>query len=279
MKFIWFQRSVPHYRIKLFKSIFSSKLDFSLISAKSNIDDDFPIIPCENINYIGKIDRIFGFMRFHYGVRFSKIIKTCDVCILDSNWRNVHNIFIMTYCYFYKKRVIMFGQFNKETIFQLAFKKLCSHVADALITYYPEPRYARTSKNIFALKNGLDASNIDNLVEPYDAKDRKDIIYVGRLTEKSKVLEVIKLAVKFKETGAKIHIVGEGELFEELKHSIELNDIQNVILHGSIYEEHKLSILFNKSKLFVYPGKFGLSLIHSMFYGVPSVVLHSKEYA
>lgn len=70
-----------------------------------------------------------------------------------------------------------------------------------------------------------------------------------------------------------LHVVGDGEMKQELSgraQALGLGD--KVVWHGAMTEEAEIAKVANRCKLFLYPGEVGLSLIHAMAYGLPTIV-------
>ena len=95
--------------------------------------------------------------------------------------------------------------------------------------------------------------------------------FCGRFTIKSYIslLQVISL------TKFKFALVGNDPKNNQIdvpQLLIQLNINNQVDLFDFTTDELSLSKIFNNSKIFVYPGQVGLSMLHAMAYGLPLIV-------
>ena len=69
-----------------------------------------------------------------------------------------------------------------------------------------------------------------------------------------------------------LHIIGNGDEFNSVKNWITTNKLNHkIVLHGSIFEEQKLSTLFSSGLACISPGQAGLSVLKSFGYSVPFI--------
>lgn len=144
---------------------------------------------------------------------------------------------------------------------------------DALIFYMHKSKEFWKNKKmdkVFVAPNTTEVKKIEFIPEK-----KKDFLFVGTLY-KDKGLD--KLIYAYKEmldtTGANnvLNIVGDGSERDAMERlSKELGISSHVVFHGSIYDESKLALLFQKSLLCISPNQAGLSVPKSMGYGVPFV--------
>jgi len=149
---------------------------------------------------------------------------------------------------------------------------------------YPATRF------VSAMNNGININDVDTAIEMYSGERFEKWQAENKLIDKFVVLSCARLDKKNKfslfmecipsllvEYPALIWcIIGNGDEEKRLKElSIRLNIQSNVIFLGSEYEQEKLAPWFLTSKLLIHPGSIGLSLIHSMSYGLP-VVTHNN---
>src|SRR5690606_32831442 len=70
-----------------------------------------------------------------------------------------------------------------------------------------------------------------------------------------------------------LNIIGDGPERSTLEGlASELGVQAQIIWHGGITNEGEIARIANKCRLFVYPGAVGLSLLHAMAYGLPSII-------
>lgn len=98
-----------------------------------------------------------------------------------------------------------------------------------------------------------------------------DIIFVGRMNEQKRpslFLDLVSL-IRKEIPDVKVIMLGEGELFDEVKEKKEKEELDNVILHGFDSNPYKY---INKSKINVFTSHyegFGLVAVESMILGKP----------
>ncbi|WP_157726906.1 glycosyltransferase family 4 protein [Qipengyuania flava] len=124
------------------------------------------------------------------------------------------------------------------------------------------------------LDNGIDVSKITPRRVSYRADERgRNILFIGRLTDKSRLEVLVESLRDIRGGKVRLHVIGGGKNEERLKRlALELGVHEQIEWHGEIVEEEDIASIANSCALFVYPGQVGLSLIHGMAYGLPSVV-------
>lgn len=117
------------------------------------------------------------------------------------------------------------------------------------------------------LKNnvGIDGSKIgivkhfiewEQAAKAKNSCNKKDILYVGRLSKEKGIEYLIQAIPKIKEEHpeVKLHIVGEGNMeqnFKDLTNKLEIED--KVIIHGYLPHEN-LATMYRKSSVFILPS-------------------------
>ena len=177
---------------------------------------------------------------------------------------------------------------------QITFKKpyrvvswLKARVHQRMVNRYVD--YFICPSNILAehLKNnvGIDSSKIGivkHFIEweqPAEAKNpnTRDILYVGRLSKEKGIEYLIQAMPKIKEEHpeVKLHIVGEGDLEQNLKDLATKLEIEDkVIFHGYVAHEN-LAATYRKSSVFVLPSvckeNAPNAIIEAMSQGTPVI--------
>jgi len=104
------------------------------------------------------------------------------------------------------------------------------------------------------------------------------IIFIGRLTEKKKLSQIIEALYILKQKGFFLNLlfVGNGEDKQKLQTLVEEKKInENVFFYGASYNEEDNYKLIASSDLCVSPGEIGLTAMHSLVYGTP-VITHNN---
>jgi glycosyltransferase involved in cell wall biosynthesis len=114
-------------------------------------------------------------------------------------------------------------------------------------------------------------------IEPsikFDKSEHIDgLLFVGRLREGSNLELLFEALILLKKKGVSFttDIVGDGSqsiYYKELAKKSKLD----VIFHGSIYEDEKISKLSERAIMGVYPGDAGLSIVHYMSLSIVPII-------
>ncbi len=142
-------------------------------------------------------------------------------------------------------------------------------------------------ERVFVALNTLDITAINAAKERWEADPaglagfRREhglhgpvILFVSRLTASNRVDLLLNAAASLRRDvpDLKVVIIGagpEGDSLKQLAKSLGIQD--SVVFAGAIYEEARLAPYFLSASVFCYPVNIGLSLIHSMAYGLPVV--------
>jgi glycosyltransferase involved in cell wall biosynthesis len=209
-------------------------------------------------------------------------IQRGDTVIVCGAPRQISTLLLLAKSRFKGARTIWWGQYwsatTKPQRHRLRMK--LSRLANALL-FYTDAEVERFNTDgwshpgpVSALNNGIDVTEVRHLRQSYDPVKRgKNLLFIGRLTDKA------SLDLLFSAMGHPIladvhlHVIGKGEKEQQLRQLADSKAIQKRITwHGETIEEAEIAEVANNCAAFVYPGQVGLSLIHSMAYGLPSVV-------
>ncbi|RVU37457.1 glycosyltransferase family 1 protein [Rheinheimera riviphila] len=110
-----------------------------------------------------------------------------------------------------------------------------------------------------------------------------DFIYVGRLVTDKKPLLLVRAFVRACELGltqSQLHIVGTGELAEQVKQIVEQSPVAaRIHLYGHNNDYDFLAGLYQKSVCSVSPGYVGLSVTQSFSFGRPMLISKDEPHA
>lgn len=142
----------------------------------------------------------------------------------------------------------------------------------------------RYLKKIKTIPGGVDLEAYNNferikiINKKYDLKNKKIVIFVGKLTQPKGVIYLVKAAPKIK---GEIFILGEGDEGPKLKQYIEEKNIKNVHLLGYFGKERtkELKEFYRRADVLVVPSiwdePLGLVVLEAMASG--TVVVASKK--
>lgn len=290
MRVIHLQPTIPSYRLDFFNKLFfvyKAKLKVYYSSGSLGVLTEDPV-PNSWAVKIGEIKTLpFGLLWQHGAVKI-KLYKN-DILVLSGNPRYLSTLLLLFKAQILGVRVIWWGHYWSSTSKRwrqlLRFIPMLS--ANAILFYTDDEveQFRKSFKKISsfrylcALNNGLDTTKIKQYREEYFADKRnKEILFIGRLTEKSNFPLLLRALHQINSENLILNVIGDGEFQQQYQLlSVELGLNKKINWHKGTTDEMKISSIANKCVLFVYPGDVGLSLIHSMAYGLPSLVHDRKS--
>lgn len=211
-------------------------------------------------------------------------IKKGDILVLSGNPRQISTIALLLKAKLKGVTIVWWGQYWSSTSkrWRQMLRFIPMSLSNALLFYtdvevesFKNDKLALGKKSIIkALNNGINITEIKQLKMKYIATHRDpSLLFIGRLTEKSKLHLAFEAIAKLGSDAPTLHIVGDGIEKESLERLAEKLDITKYICwHGVITDEVEISRIANICKAFLYPGEVGLSLIHAMAYGLPAII-------
>ena len=216
------------------------------------------------------------------------------------------------YVRLFNKKIIVWGHgynrrvgFNPEKSFKSKIRYWYLKHADAVLVYGQEGKKTLSNfvseKKIFVAHNTLDTDKlisirkknkkrgIEIIKNELGVKHKYNLIFIGRLLKEKHPEILIRLFQNLNKSLQKdvaIHIIGDGEMFEELKNEIKTNKLENnIFLHGKINDDVQSGKYLYISDLLVNPGYVGLSVNHAFCFQTPVVtfkegykgIAHSPE--
>lgn len=266
------QKSIPHYRIDFFLKL-SQTYDLLVILSDPNCNVKFPF----KTKYIKTFNLLK--LEFHKGL-ISFLITS-----------NPHRVIIMMDLHFpvlfylslmkkFQRKVIWWGPWMTRN-------KIANRIRLTLMKSTPSILYSESHKQQF-LKNGIDKANlfvanntlhISTRLESFNYK-KKHFIFVGSFNKRKglhALLDVYKTFKQNTKTDLKLMLIGDGEVYSDIKKKIELSQIlsENVRLVGRVENENDLLPYFKNSIASLSINQAGLSILQSFAYGVPYITLET----
>jgi|GEM_PF-3510565 len=304
------QKIIPHYRRDFFEKLCNNNLNVEILhSSKISKDNlvDRVSFPFPNINVpCFKLGRIYFQPIISIGLS-----NKYKIIVMGLELSSLSNILIWLFSIISRKRIIWWTHgFNlnlqKTGLFFWIDRKVKTLLMkfSYKILLYTDYGLKELIKNgieknkIIILGNALDESiyrkalkeiNLDEEIKKIEIETKKSfhtITYLGRLTKAKKPLLILEITKKLINNfpDLRVFIIGDGEEKENLKKQINLMQFQKYIyLIGSINDPKKLAPYMTLTDFIVIPERVGLSIVHSMIYGIPFITLkniyHGPEIA
>jgi glycosyltransferase involved in cell wall biosynthesis len=290
MKIRIFQPIVPEYRVALFEGLAERYGDNIEVWAADRIGVD---VSCP-----------LAKMRFDYQHSFRKIgpfvwqkgltlkgLEKGDVIVVCGDLHQLSSLWIAFKAKCKGIKVVWWGHHvsaqakESKVKIRLRIAKLLSDVylcyTDAGIDYLEKRGFAKGS--VFATGNTIDLDAVSCAKKEWDGVrkfgEKKTLLFCGVLREKVKADVLLKALKLLKEKRNDFHcvIIGGGPMEQEWKKMAHDIGVSSCLTWcGEIRGQRLLAPWFLSADLFVYPGRIGLSIIHSFAFGLPVVLNDNK---
>ena len=272
------QPSVPHYRIDFFDrlyAVYGSRL--SVYHSPISTETYHAFTREWSIGF-GKILSIFN-IKWQIGVSLIPVEKN-TLIVVPSDLHYLSTIFLIVKARWKKAKVVSWGHYlaPKQSAIKYLMRKLFWHICDANIFYTDVEfksyckRY-KNIKNVYYLNNGLDYDSISANVEKYEPQNRTNsIVFIGRITKKSCFNLLLDALEYLPDPKPLVNVIGNAANDPNSSDLINHKNNTNIVWNGILLRECDIAKIMNKSFIFVYPGSVGLSLMHAMSYGLPSII-------
>lgn len=192
---------------------------------------------------------------------------------------------------FNKKAQILFwthGWYGKESKFRIVIKKMYFHLADKILLYgdYAKKLMIQVGfdpEKLYVIHNALHHDQhvkMRNYIKPsrlmYDHFHNRypTIVMIGRLNIRKKLDMLIDAVAILRDRCEYYNIlfIGDGEDRKALQSMTECKGLSpQVWFYGACYDEEVSSSLLINSDICVVPGDIGLTAIHALSLGVPTI--------
>lgn len=284
-----FQPALPTYRVDFFKRLSNIYGEnFHLYYSYGSIEGamEFSRERYEWASCLGKIYSFRKTVEWQSGALDININRG-DLVVICGAPRCLTNLLLLIKAKIRGAKTIWWGHFWSATSNKYRFyiRRLLFRFNDALLFYTDKEiaSYRASFKNngafVAALNNGIDVEPIKLIRADYIPVCRGgNLLYIGRLTDKSNFILILKALISPEANGVVLHVIGAGKDIEYYKNFVVDNGLDSrVRWYGELLNETEIAQVANKCALFVYPGAVGLSLIHAMAYGLPSIVHNSQR--
>ena len=283
MKILFVQPSIPLYRLSFFKSLASQfGKFFRVIYSEGNSGELTPSLKYPWCKCIGKEIKIgFGFVWQKNLINFP--VKRDCIIVVFGNPRYLSTILFILKAKLLGAKILWWGHYRSSTSkdWRIKLRLGLMKLANGIIFYtedevkrYLNSKQGKEFRPIVGLNNGIDVSPIRRLRKKYDSNSRSnEILFLGRVTEKASFHFLLNALQHPKIKNITLNVIGNNSFDPYLKlDKYNFNNGVKINYYGKLTDEKKISNIANRSRVFVYPGSVGLSLIHSMAYGLPSLI-------
>ena len=174
---------------------------------------------------------------------------------------------------------------------QLPIKPLIKRFADFVIVNNEDERnqFLEMDKRgkVIVLLGAVRLTEIEKWISdhrPLTTDHQFDAVFQGRFHPQKGVVELVDIWKKVVEIkpNAKLAMIGDGPLMEEVKRRITMNELTgNVSLFGYVFDGPKKYEIFSSSKIVVHPAFYdsgGMASAEAMAFGLPAVGFNLKAY-
>lgn len=283
------QPLVPIYRVALFDRLFERAAEpvevYASTSGELGRIGDFRETP-RWFHPLGPVLKLPMGMEWQVGATSIPLVAS-DTLVLCGAPRAISTLIILARARRLGVKTVWWGHFRSSTsrgwrvalrLHLLRFVDCVLFYTDQEVTEFEKTRFSNGRIPIFGLNNGIDTTEISNLRSEYRANNRpRDALFIGRLTEKANLQLVLEALTHASCSDMGLEVIGDGPLLPILKaRAVELGVASRVRWHGEVVNEKDIARVANQCKVFVYPGSVGLSLIHALAYGLPSIVHNER---
>ena len=266
------QPAIPHYRLFLFDYL-NEYFEFKVFYSGGDINNKFQKVDRPYSNFLGDIKSFLSIFRWQGGVTQLNITDA-DMVIINGNLRFLSNFPIILKSYLRGKKLIWWGHFpNHNKVFINIIKYLLLRFFDGVI-FYTEKQMLETKLIPKQVKKYFINNTIENiqdgLIDNYVPKNRKSILFLGRITDKSEFQKFHELSLRPEFGGYNFEVIGGNNVFD-------VAGCNNITFHGETTDQVLISSVLNRSIVMFYPGAVGLSVNHAANYGVPIITLENKD--
>jgi len=287
-KILIVQPLLTAYNLPVFEEI-AARSDLRLVVSKPEVSAGYGDIGLgENSQIDLRVVRqisIFGstFGMYQVGVLREIFSFRPDAVMIFANLRYLSFWTVLFFCrlvgvkvfphghgVFKKYQISMALRVAYRLVFFLSTKYICycNYVAKSFDRMEPQ------KNKIVTVENAL----INEFANPKKHKSdiTNGILFLGRVREDSGLHLLINAVEKlrlFRGQQYQLHIIGDGDGFLDIK--TRTDELPWVTLYGERYLQSEISAIADQCDVGVYPGDAGLSVVHYMSLGLPTVV-HSE---
>ncbi len=157
--------------------------------------------------------------------------------------------------------ILLYGNYAKDLMIQNGFKEKKLHVIHNSLDHSAQ----------LTLRNSLKKSDI--LLSHFN-NNNPVLVVIGRLTERKKLDMLIESLAILKNKGKCYNalIIGDGPARKQLEKMVVAKSLKDSVwFYGECFDEQTNAELLFNSDLCIVPGDIGLTAIHALTFGVPTI--------
>ena len=292
MKIRIFQPIVPEYRVALFEGLSSRYNGGVEVWAAAQLytgDQSVRMSGCK-FDYSHKFHKC-GPLVWQSGLSIKGLDPNHDIVVINGDIHQLSALWVALKCKIKGMPVVWWG--HHKTANSLPFNVrirlwIAKHLADIFLAYTKTGIAYLKSHGfekgcVFATGNTIDQKPIKKAIAAWDGVDRfkgkKGLLCCSVLREKVKLDQVIRVLADGRLKDVALAVIGEGPMKAEYERiAAECGVAERIIWLGATRDQMVMAPWFLSAKAFVYPGSVGLSILHSMSYGLPVIVHGNAEH-
>lgn len=291
-----FQRIVPEYRVALFDGLaerYPDRVEVVASEGYGGQDRSWPLRTAK-FDYNHKMFS-FGPAKWQAGLS-TRGLKRGDVIVVSSDIHYLSSLWLALRAKLRGISVVWWGHHVSTTSkpfgIKLRFMLMSLLRVDAVLLYTKQGirwmhEHGYNHPKIFATGNTVDQLAIKKEIEYYDAvrlrnwqvvnkvSGKNYILFCSVIKEKTRLEQLIEAMAseEWKMRNVNLAVIGDGPSRAKYCEIAKAKGVEDRITWvGATRDQHVMAPWFLCSKLFVYPGAVGLSVLHAMSYGLPVVL-------
>lgn len=288
MNFQWIvvQPVVPDYRDGFFPLMAKSLPGLVIVSGE---EDFLPSVQKTSKNYEEMVTVKNIFIANRSLLWQCGVVSLCmgmDVVVLNFNTRVISTWAVALSRRLAGRPTLLWGHVSGRNRRLHRVRHWLMRLCDGFITYTDDER-----EKLARMHPGIRSFTAPNACLPRDFirfsdhRERKHLLFVGRLEKAKRPLRAIRAFLGAAKSGAieddvVFYVVGRGTQREEIERLLELHsEGHRVRLLGHIADYEELENLYSKMRFSVSPGYIGLSAMQSFAFGVPMLVSRNEPHS
>lgn len=282
-KVVFFHPFIPEYRISFFVALERElgEQNISIIFHRFSLRDGrleaTNILKSQAFIYDPLFIDLF-FIKW-FSSRIISRLRSYDIIIIPSDFKFISYLYILIIGKILNKKIIVEGQYGKKF---KPLRKLIYRYVDGLLFYTSKElsSFITCGRHPYPVakswNNGVEVDNRNMSMNESLPDKSFDVVFIGRLTKKSKLHLLIEA---INASTLSCAVIGDGPDFPKyVKLTENKGESARIEFFGEVVDSRQRSTILNSAKVFVYPGDVGLSLIHALHHGLVPVVHNGQSH-